>query len=93
MFKRKSYREELTDYIKKNLKKGYTKESLKWALVNQGYSKLEVEKAIKKTDEALAKQAPPLKTKPEIKYEIIEPKEYAVKIEKKQSFWKTLFKR
>ena len=82
MFKRKTYQQELIEYIKKNIKKGYTKESLKWALVSQGYSKLEVEKSIKRADEELASQAPILKTKPQIKYEIIEPKEFALKIEK-----------
>jgi len=44
----KPFMDELVDYIKKNLKKGYTKEALKWALINQGYSKLEVERALKK---------------------------------------------
>ncbi len=92
MFKRKSYMDELIEYIKNNLKKGYTKESLKWALINQGHSKLEVEKAIKQVDAGLAAQAPILKTKPEIKYEVIGPEEYAKKEEKK-SFWKNLFNR
>jgi len=91
MLKQKSHKQELVEYMKKNLRKGYTKESLKWALVNQGYSKLEVEKAIKRTDEELANEAPILKTKPEIKYEIVEPKEHSIKIEKKPSFWKKLF--
>lgn len=77
--------QELIEYIKKNLKKGYTKESLKWALISQGNSKLEVEKALKRVDEELAKEAPILRTKPEIRYEIIEPK-----LEKK-SFWKRFF--
>lgn len=91
MFKRKNYMQELEDYIKKNLKKGYTKESLRWALVNQGYSKLEVEKAIKRTDESLANQAPILKTKPIIKHEIIGPQDLARKVEKK-SLWRRLFR-
>ena len=65
--------EELTSYIKLNLKKGYTKESLRWALVNQGYSKMEVEKAIRRVDEELANKAPILKTKPEIEHIIVEP--------------------
>ncbi len=93
MHNEKIYKKELIEYIKKNLKKGYTKESLKWALVNQGYSKLEVEKAIKKTDEELANQAPILKAKPEIKYEIVEPRIEELKIEKKPPFWKGLFGR
>ena len=46
----KNYLQQLAEYLKKNLKKGYTKESLKWALVNQGHSKIEVEKAIALVD-------------------------------------------
>ena len=46
MRKGENYITQLAEYIKKNLRKGYTKESLKWALVNQGHSKLEVEKAM-----------------------------------------------
>jgi len=82
----KNYLQQLAEYLKRNLKKGYTKESLKWALVNQGHSKLEVEKAIQLVDAELASQAPILKTKPTISYEVIEPK-----IEEKKSFWKRLF--
>ena len=82
----KNYLQQLAEYLKKNLKKGYTKESLKWALVNQGHSKIEVEKAIALVDAELASEAPVLKTKPIISYEIIEPK-----VEEKKSFWKRLF--
>ncbi len=92
MFKKKNYMQELSDYIRKNLKKGYTKESLRWALVSQGHSKLEVEKAIKKVDEDLANEAPVLKTKPEIKYEVILQEDNNKKEEKK-SFWKRFFGR
>ncbi len=93
MFKKKNYIQELTEYIRDNLKKGYTKESLKWALINQGHSRLEVEKALKQTDFVLAEKAPVLKTKPEIKYEIIEPKGQ-LNNEKptKRSLWKRLFR-
>lgn len=75
--------QELKNYIKGNLKKGYTKESLRWALINQGYSKIEVEKALKFVDMEMAESAPILKTRPEIKYELIEPK-----VEKKKGFLK-----
>ncbi|MBS3076825.1 hypothetical protein J4233_00985 [Candidatus Pacearchaeota archaeon] len=71
MFQKKKLLEELADYFKNNLKKGYTKESLRWALVNQGYSRMEIEKAIRKAELDLAASAPILKTKPEIKYEIV----------------------
>jgi len=90
MANRKNNLEDLVEYIKKNLKKGYTKESLRWALVLQGYSRMHVENAIKKTDEALASQAPILKTKPIIRHEIIEPKGYSPHSYKKP-FWKRLF--
>ena len=45
VFSKKDFIQEIVDYIRKNLKKGYKKESLKWALIQQGYSKMEVEKA------------------------------------------------
>lgn len=76
MAKDQGYVLKLTEYLKRNLKKGYTKESLKWALVNQGHSKIEVEKALKLVEQQLADEAPILETKPEIKVEIIPgPKE------------------
>ena len=82
--------DELVDYIKNNLKKGYTKDSLKWALISQGHSKLEVEKALKHLEADLANTAPILKTRPEIKYELIGPKKEDYKKERKP-FWKKLF--
>ncbi|MEM4271394.1 MAG: hypothetical protein QXO70_04875 [Candidatus Pacearchaeota archaeon] len=82
-----SYIRQLVDYIKKNLKKGYTKESLKWALVNQGHSKIQVEKAMRFVDAELAMQAPVLETKPEIKVEVITED----KKEEKPSLWKRIF--
>ncbi len=63
------YIENLVKYIEKNVSKGYTTESLKWALESQGYSRSEVAKAIKLANERLAKKAPKLKEKPKIKVE------------------------
>ena len=88
MGKREDYIQQLAEYFKKNLRKGYTKESLKWALVNQGHSRLEVEKAMRRVDETLSQEAPVLKTRPDIKFEVIEPKDAV--IEKKQ-WWKRWF--
>lgn len=88
MERRENYLGKISEYIKKNLKKGYTKESLKWALIKQGHSRLEVEKALMQTDAELATQAPILKTKPEITLEVIEPKDAIVK---KKSFWHKVF--
>ncbi|MFH1425662.1 MAG: hypothetical protein ABIG28_02970 [archaeon] len=82
MFKKRVLMDEITEYLKRNLKKGYTRESLHFALLNQGYSKLTIEKAQKKVDEDLSHQAPLLKTKPTIKYEVVEPQP-----EKKKGFF------
>ena len=86
MIRPKDYISELSDYIKKNLKKGYTKESLKWALVNQGYSKIEVEKALRLVDLELAQKAPILNAKSAPAYELVDVPEAQPK-----SFWKRLF--
>jgi len=71
MYKRNSYMDDVVEYIKRNLKKGYTKESLAQALLTQNYSKMEVKKAIQRVDEDLAKIAPKIE-KPIIKHEIID---------------------
>jgi len=88
MKKDKNYMNDLVSYIKKNLKKGYTKESLKWALINQGNSKIEVEKALSRAEEEMASEAPVLQTKPEIKVEIVEPRGA---VAEPKSFFRRLF--
>ncbi len=75
---------QLVSYLKKNAAKGYPMESLKWALINQGYSRTLVGKAIKLANEELALQAPKLVEKPVIQVEI-EPK-----IEEKTGFWQKI---
>ena len=71
------YIQQLVNYIKRNLSKGYTTESLKWALVNQGHSRDSVDKAVSQANEQLALQAPKLVEKPVIRVNVepkIEPK-------------------
>ena len=84
----------ITDYIKGNLSKGYTLESLKWALINQGYSRTLVSRAIDEANKELAKSAPKLKEKPMIKYQIIDEYDKPVKIQKSflRKFFEGLFK-
>ena len=82
------YRRKLVEYFKKNLKKGYTPESLKWALIDQGYSRTVVEMALETANKEIAKTAPILKEKPKIKYQIID--EYDNPITIKKPFWKRL---
>jgi len=81
------YIQQLASYIKKNLAKGYTLDSLKTALEAQDYSKISIERAIKLVNKQLADSAPKIKEKPVIKYEIVEE----IKTEKKKSFFKKLF--
>ena len=65
--RRDDYIRQLVNYFKKNLSKGYTAESLKWALVKQGYSRTEISKALDVTTIEMAESAPKLIEKPMIK--------------------------
>ena len=37
----------LIDYLRRNLKKGYKLDELKWALISQGHSRVSVDKAVR----------------------------------------------
>ena len=82
-----TYKTRLVDYIKKNLKKGYPTDTLKIALINQGYMRSMVDEAIQDAIKQMASEAPVIKEKPEIEHEVIvdEP------VVEKKSFWKRLF--
>jgi len=67
-----SYIQQLADHIKKNIKKGYTVDALKYSLINQGYTKISVEKAIDLANQQLADEIPSMKERPEIIVKIIE---------------------
>jgi len=86
--------QQLADYIEKNLSKGYTPDSLKFSLINQGYSKISVEKAIEKVNKKLAEKIPPIKEKPQISYRIITSDNKKTEIIevpiKKKKWWKRL---
>jgi hypothetical protein len=86
---------ELVDYFRKNLGKGYSVESLKWALVSQGNSKREILKALQiveaeneldANDKEQTKSTE--KKEPKIKYDFDDSK---IKVEPKKSFWKNFF--
>jgi hypothetical protein len=81
-----SYRKNIVDYLKKNLKKGYTEEALKWALVKQGYNKVVVDMALKQAHKEIADKAPILREKPKITYTIIDENNKPVII--KKPWWK-----
>ena len=83
------YKRSLIDYFKKNLTKGYNSGALKFALINQGYSRIAVEEALIRATAELAEKAPILKEKPIVKYEIIDENDKVIKI--KRPFLKRLF--
>lgn len=82
-------RKKLIVYLFNNLKKGYTEESLKWALINQGYSRVLVEAAIKDAHYELSKKAPVLEEKPKITYNLIDEFDNPIKIS--IPWWKKIF--
>tara|TARA_Y100000296_G_scaffold80110_1_gene105014 strand:- start:43 stop:339 length:297 start_codon:yes stop_codon:yes gene_type:complete len=94
-----SYRRQLVEYLKKNLIKGYTEESLKWALIQQKYSRNDIEKAIgqaRKEIEEASEKVSEVKEKPKIKYEIYDKDNKPIKVKFRRSFsfkkfFKTLF--
>ncbi len=57
MRKEPTYIDTLSGRIKNNLRKGYNKESLKWALVNQGHSRIEVDKAFRQAEAEITQEA------------------------------------
>jgi len=72
--------QQLADHIKKNLQKGYTIDSLRFSLMQQGYSRTSVEKAIEIANHQLASTAPKMEEKPVIKYELIDDEEMKKKV-------------
>ncbi|HKL24252.1 MAG TPA: hypothetical protein VJ912_02880 [Candidatus Nanoarchaeia archaeon] len=77
-----NYTKMLKQYFKKNLKKGYTSESLKWALINQGYSKILVEKALEAANKEMSEKAPIIKEKPRIKYQLYDQNNNPIEVRK-----------
>ena len=84
MKKDENYMQQLVDYIKKNLSKGYTLESLKWALIEQGHSRVQVANALELFNKQMAAQAPKLVEKPQIK---VETDVTDIKVEEESSIW------
>jgi len=81
-------RKDVVEYIKANLKKGYTLDSLKYALISQGYPRSIIDQAINQVNKDLAKQAPILKEKPKILYEVLDENNKSVS--SKKSWWRKL---
>lgn len=83
------YKTHILEYFKKNMAKGYDADTLKWALIRQGYSRSIIDWAVTEVHKQLSEKAPLLKEKPEITYQAIEEN---VSVSKpRKSFWKRLF--
>jgi SOS response regulatory protein OraA/RecX len=89
----KSQNQQLADHIKRNLSKGYTIESLKYSLMQQGYSRTSIEKALQIANKQLAETAPKMVEKPVIKYQTIDDEEMAAKVaaQSEGGFFKRMF--
>lgn len=88
MIKRdETYLLRMVEYLLRNVKKGYNLETLKWALINQGHSRLEVEKALSMAQQKLSQPVNTPKSSLPIQQQVaiqIEPEE-------PKSFWKRWF--
>ena len=82
-----NYRKKLAEYFRKNLKKGYTEESLKWALIQQGYSRMDISRVIENVHkETIEKTPEEVKEKPKIKYEIYDKDNKLIKLKFRKPF-------
>jgi len=90
----KDHIQQLANYIKRNLAKGYTMDALRFSLMKQGYSRISVEKAIELANEQLAASAPEMKEKPKITYTLLDedgnPIQKTDIIPQKKSFWEKI---
>jgi len=80
------YKKRVVDYLKKNMRKGYSQESLKWALVKQGYSRTIVDSAIREAGKEFSKETTVPKEKPVITHEIIDENDQPVLVNR--PWWK-----
>ena len=80
--RRLDYKHQLVDYFIRNLSsKKYGADSLKFALINQGYSRVAVSAAYDEAVKQMAEKAPVLKEKPVIKHEVYDMEDNRIDIE------------
>ena len=89
MPKDESHNKKLVDYLKSNVKKGYSLDSLKWALINQKHSRMEVEKAYNlakreiEQEQSILRARAALENVPKVEMPSVEPEP--------KSFWRRFF--
>lgn len=92
-----AHKRKLVEYFKKNISKGYTEESLTWALVGQGYTRTDISSALtiaKKEISQEKKKVEEEKEKPKIKVEYYDVDNNPIKMKKPSSvrdFFKRMF--
>lgn len=86
MRKDESYLLKLADYAKRNIKKGYKKDAVRFALISQGNSRIEVDKAIVMAEKDLFQEE--MKSMP--KNSESQP-QIMPTVEPEKSLWKRLF--
>lgn len=87
------YRKNLVDHLKKALTKGYKEDSLRWALLGQGYSDAVIDRAMQQAVRELSDEdkARFEKEKPKITYKVYDENNKQVKF--KEPFWKRIFRK
>ncbi|MDD5191505.1 MAG: hypothetical protein PHH54_02545 [Candidatus Nanoarchaeia archaeon] len=94
MYQPKDHIQQLADYIRRNLSKGYTMDALRFSLMKQGYSRISVEKAIELANEQLAASAPEMKEKPKITYTLLDENGNPINnvefAKEKKGFWQKI---
>ena len=88
--KQEDYVIKLAEYVRKNIAKGYTIDSLRWALINQKHSRTTVEHAVELAQKQLAASAPKIEAPKKV--EFVEVAEEAKAADKK-GFFSWLFGR
>lgn len=83
-----TYKRRIIDYFKKNAKKGYPMQTLKFALINQGYLRPMVEEAMEQAMKEMAREAPVLKETPKIEHEVVIDE---TPVPVKKLWWRRLF--
>ena len=87
-----NYKKRLLEYFKKNLAKGYSADTLKWALIKQGNSRSAVEIAADEAKRDLDAEAAKV-AEPKVEYLHVEDIKQLEQEQPKKSFWKRLFGR
>ncbi|MEK6895014.1 MAG: hypothetical protein AABX48_00685 [Nanoarchaeota archaeon] len=85
-------RNRLVEYFKKNIKKGYSADSLRWTLIKQGYARSIVDLALAQACKEI-ESVKENKEKPTIKHELYDENDNKVyaDVKPKKSWWKRIF--